>query len=410
MRVAIVAESFLPNVNGVTNSVLRVLEHCKTNGHDALVIAPGARDITEEVGTYLGFRIVRVPTVEVPLINSLPIGVPMPLMRRVLKDYAPDVVHLASPFVLGAAGAFVAKSLGIPSVAIYQTDVAGFANNYHLKLLSDAAWKWTRKIHNSCDMTLAPSSATIADLDKHGVENLNHWGRGVDAVRFNPARRSQSLRQSWARKDQTIVGFVGRLAAEKDVQRLAVLAHRDDIQLVIVGDGPDRKELESILPTAVFTGALSEMELAEAYASLDIFVHTGQYETFCQAIQEALASGVPVIGPRAGGPIDLIDDQVNGILLDIDTFEADLSAAVDTIKATDNYATYRDAARPSVQSRTWDSLCDQLFDYYETVIGRAIPRRRGDMLRPSAMRAARQRGQQSNQQSPVSHHEARRSA
>ena len=384
MRVAIVAESFLPNVNGVTNSVLRVLEYCESHGHDALVIAPGARDVTEEVGSYLGYRIVRVPTVEVPLINSLPIGVPMPLLRTVLKDYNPDIVHLASPFVLGAAGAFVAKNLNIPTVAIYQTDVAGFANNYHLKLLSDAAWKWTRRIHNSCAMTLAPSSVTIAELDKHGIKNLDHWGRGVDTIRFNPARRSSQLRRQWAKPGQRIVGFVGRLAAEKEVHRLASLDDRDDIQLVIVGDGPDRKELESLMPNAIFTGALDGMELAEAYASLDIFIHTGQYETFCQAIQEALASGIPVIGPRAGGPIDLVDEGVNGLLLDVDTFEASVSAAVNTIAAPENYENYRSAARPSVQSRTWESLCEQLFDYYETVIGRAIPRRRQPDLRKVA--------------------------
>lgn len=125
MRVAIVAESFLPNVNGVTNSVLRVLEHLKANGHDALVIAPGARDFEEEIGHYLGFEIVRVPTVRVPLIDSLPIGVPLPSVTSVLREYNPDIIHLASPFVLGGAAAFAARQLRIPAIAIYQTDVAG---------------------------------------------------------------------------------------------------------------------------------------------------------------------------------------------------------------------------------------------------------------------------------------------
>lgn len=115
MRVAIVAESFLPNVNGVVNSVLRVLEYLRREGHEAVVIAPGARDRQEEIFTYEGFRIVRVPTVEVPGINSLPIGVPLPTVLTELSRFRPDVVHLASPFVLGAAGAFAAKTLNVPA-------------------------------------------------------------------------------------------------------------------------------------------------------------------------------------------------------------------------------------------------------------------------------------------------------
>ena len=118
MRVAIVAESFLPNVNGVVNSVLRVLEYLRREGHEAIVIAPGARDHQEEIFTYEGFRIVRVPTVEVPGINSLPIGVPLPVVLTELSRFRPDVVHLASPFVLGGAGAFAAKTLNIPCVAM----------------------------------------------------------------------------------------------------------------------------------------------------------------------------------------------------------------------------------------------------------------------------------------------------
>ena len=115
--------------------------------------------------------------------------------------------------------------------------------------------------------------------------------------------RSTALRESWSPAGKSIVGFVGRLAPEKHVERLRVLAHRDDLQLVIVGDGVDREKLEKVLPTAVFTGALYGPELAAAYASMDVFVHAGEHETFCQAVQEAMASGLPVIAPDAGGPL-----------------------------------------------------------------------------------------------------------
>ena len=369
MRVAIVAESFLPNVNGVTNSVLRVLEHLHREGHEAMVVAPGARDFQEEIHEYLGFEIVRVPTVRMPLIDSLPIGVPNATVTDALRAFNPDIIHLASPFVLGAAGAFAARQLRIPAVALYQTDVAGFATEYPLAPLAAAAWEWTRHIHNICQMTLAPSSLTISELEAHGINNVRHWGRGVDAVRFHPEKRDPALRREWDRSGRKkIVGFVGRLAAEKGVHRLVSLHGRRDIQLVIVGDGPSRPELESLMPNAVFTGALGGEDLARAYASLDLFVHAGEFETFCQAIQEAQASGVPTIGPRAGGPVDLIQERYNGLLLDVDTFTRDLPTAAEWLLHPDRHDALCHNARTSVQNKTWEALCEQLLGYYDEVI------------------------------------------
>lgn len=369
MRVAIVAESFLPNVNGVTNSVLRVLEHLHRGGHEAMVIAPGARDFEEEIPSYLGFEIVRVPTIKVPLVNSLPVGVPTASVTLALRSFQPDIIHLASPFVLGGAGAFAARQLRIPAVALYQTDVAGFSTRYHLAGLSAAIWEWTRTIHNMCQMTLAPSSLAIAELEGRGINNVEHWGRGVDTVRFDPAKRNPGLRRRWDPSGRkSIVGFIGRLAAEKGVERLATLSGRDDIQLVIVGDGPERTHLGELMPDAIFTGALGGDRLAEAYATLDLFVHAGEFETFCQAIQEAQASGVPTIGPRAGGPVDLITDGYNGMLLDVDTFAEKLPAAAEYLLAPERNRELRKNARAGVADKTWEALGDQLLGYYQDVL------------------------------------------
>lgn len=365
MRVGIVAESFLPNINGVTNSVLRVLEHLEREGHEAIVVAPGARDFQVEVPDYLGFEIVRVPTVRIPLVDSLPVGVPTTNVAAALSGFKPDVIHLASPFVLGGAGAFAAIQLDVPAVALYQTDVAGFATKYHAAMVASIAWDWTRTIHNMCELTLAPSSEAIRELEGHGIKNVHHWGRGVDAELFNPSRRSAQLRRQWdPTGTKKIVGFVGRLAAEKSVHRLASLVDDPSIQLVIVGGGPEKPALEAALPGAIFTGPLSGEALAEAYASLDLFVHTGEFETFCQAIQEAQASGVPTIGPRAGGPIDLIQHGVNGLLLEVPTFEEELKDAATWILDDARLGEMKLAARESVSTKTWDALCEQLLGYY----------------------------------------------
>ena len=154
MRVAIVTESFLPQVNGVSNSVLRVLEHLRRNGHQAMVVAPGAGP-----DAHHGTPVVRVSAVDVPMVTSLPIGVPSPRVLHTLADFQPDVVHLASPFVLGAYGLRVARKIDVPTVAVYQTDVAGFAGSYGLGLTKRAAWRWTKRLHTLSDRTLAPSSS-----------------------------------------------------------------------------------------------------------------------------------------------------------------------------------------------------------------------------------------------------------
>ncbi len=372
MRVVIVAESFLPNVNGVTNSVLRVIEHLRRTGHEVLVIAPDTpRGQPPADRVHDGFRVHRVPAYLFPTVTSLPLGVPRPRMVGVMRGFDPDVVHLASPALLGWGGVHAARHLGVPSVAVFQTDVAGFAESYGVGVLSRASWVWTRRLHSKADRTLAPSASAMEDLAAHGVPRVHRWGRGVDITGFVPSARDGALRARWSSDGRPIVGFVGRLAPEKHVERLAVLAARPDLQLVVVGDGIDRAKLESLMPTAVFTGELRGAALAAAYASMDVFVHPGEHETFCQAVQEAMASGLPVIAPDAGGPRDLIAPMHTGLLLGVEEFESRLPAAVDHLIA--ERPRYSAAARRSVLARTWPAVCDELLGHYDAVRSRRAP-------------------------------------
>ncbi|MGC2653185.1 MAG: glycosyltransferase family 1 protein [Mycobacterium sp.] len=369
MRVAIVAESFLPHVNGVSNSVVRVLEHLRRTGHEALVIAPDTPPGEPRADRiHDGIRVHRAPSRMFPKVTSLPLGVPTPQMLRVLRGFDPDVVHLASPALLGYGGVLAARRLGVPSVAVFQTDVAGFAACYGIGVASRAAWAWTRRLHSFADRTLAPSTSAMEDLAAHRVPRVHHWPRGVDMLGFAPSARDEALRRRWSPDGKPIVGFVGRLAPEKQVKRLAVLARNSAVQLVIVGDGIERARLRSAIPTAVFTGALYGAELSAAYASMDVFVHTGEHETFCQAVQEALASGLPVIAPDAGGPRDLVTSWRTGLLLPVGEFEARLPDAVAHL--IDERPRYSPAARRSVLERSWPAICDQLLEHYEAVQGR----------------------------------------
>jgi phosphatidylinositol alpha 1,6-mannosyltransferase len=359
MRVAIVTESFLPVINGVSNTVLHVVEHLVRCGHQVLVIAPGAGP-----DSYHDAAVVRVPAVDLPVVDSVPVGLPSPTVVTALRDFGRDVVHLASPVIVGALGVWAARRLAVPTVAVYQTDLAGFVGSYRLGFAARSAWRWIRWVHSSADRTLAPSSCAADALAAHGVPRVYRWARGVDTEHFQPAR-------------ELLVGFVGRLAPEKRVLRLSALHDLPGIQLVVVGDGPDRQKLARQLSTAIFLGFKTGDALARAYASLDVFVHTGPFETFCQTVQEALACGLPVIAPDAGGPRDLVAHGHTGFLLpetgrpNADTiFAAGLRGAVRTLASNPMLRTrWGTAARRSVLGRTWPAVCDELLGHYAELTG-----------------------------------------
>jgi phosphatidylinositol alpha 1,6-mannosyltransferase len=359
MRIAIVTEAFLPQVNGVTNSVLRLLEYCKREGHQVLVIAPESEGAPSH---YLGYKIKHVPSISMK--KLIPVGVPSKMLEPLLEGFAPDIIHLASPIFLGHYVTKIAKRMGIPTVSVYQTDIAGFARHYGLTIAHSSLWRWISRIHQNSDMTLAPSLWSCRELENNGVSNVRLWKRGVNLVNFHPSRRDEVLRQALSHNGKkTIVGYVGRLANEKRIDDLAILDSQPDIQLVIVGIGPAEAKLRKTLPNALFVGYQSGVELARYVGSFDLFVHTGKHETFCQSIQEALASGVPVIGPNSGGPVDLIDHGVTGLLINTAN-PMELLAAVKTIRGSRDFMQMKIAAREAVKHRTWDYINAQLMDHY----------------------------------------------
>ena len=363
LRVAVVAESFLPQINGVTNSVLRILDFFKSNGHEAIIIAP------ESVGgpsEYAGYEILRVPAINVK--GLIPIALPQQLAKARVLNFQPDVIHLASPALLGNYVARFAKKNAIPTLSVYQTDLAGFANHYGFQLANATLNKFVGRVHSNSDRTLAPSTSACDYLNELGVPGVELWRRGVDSERFRPENRDQDLRNSLLgnRPDRTLIGYIGRLAHEKRIEDLISLDEQDDVQLVIVGDGPIRERLERKLPNAIFTGFKTGHDLARMYASLDIFIHTGQHETFCQSIQEALASGVPVIAPNSGGPIDLVEDGKTGYLINTGN-PKEIKRVVKLIQQSD-VTEMRKVTRESVVNRTWQSINQELISHYLELI------------------------------------------
>lgn len=369
MRIALIAETFTPAVNGVVNSVIQVADNLARRGHEPVVVAPSGQTYRSRCGARV--PVLRVPSVTLPGYRQVQVSRPGLDLAPLLEQVAPDVVHLASPALLGGAGVRACADLGLPSVAIYQTDLAAFARRYHLVLSGPIVWAQLRRIHNAADLTLVPSRASADQLHRQGIGPLARWARGVDTRRFHPGKRDERWRQRVA-GDRLVVGFVGRLAPEKQVHRLVAVSRLPGVQLVVVGDGPRRKSLERLMPDAVFTGQLVGAELDRVMASLDLLVHPGTDETFCQVVQEALSAGVPVIAAAAGGPLDLVADGGNGLLWDgADARElAELVSGLGADRT--RLAQLAFAARPSVVRRTWERVTDELLGHYRSVT--AAPR------------------------------------
>ncbi|MFI6935979.1 glycosyltransferase family 4 protein [Streptomyces sp. NPDC050287] len=368
MRVVIVTESFPPDVNGVAHCALQTARHLVDRGHSPLVVAPAtAAGSGPGADALAPCPVIRVPSLPLPGYPQVRVALPSRRVAAAIAEHRADVVHLASPFILGVRGMAAAARLGIPAVAVYQTDLAGYARTY-VHAGEAAAWRRIRSVHAAADLTLAPSGPALHDLEAHGVPRVKLWARGVDTARFHPGLRDAELRRELAPNGELIVGYVGRLAPEKQVELLSGVCGLAGVRVVVVGDGPSRPSLTEALPGAVFLGRRTGDELARIFASLDVFVHTGPFETFCQTVQEAMASGVPVVAPAAGGPLDLVAHGRTGLLVPPRDADA-VRDAVGTLAATPGLRTeFGATARRTVEGRTWAAVGDQLIGHYENVL------------------------------------------
>jgi len=367
MRIALFAETFLPKWDGIAHTLCRLLDHLAARGHASLMFAPEGAP-----SRYAHTAIVGLPGFAFPLYPDLRMVSPTINVEERLATFQPDLVHLVNPALLGWVGLRHARALGVPVIASYHTDIPGYAERYGLGLLREPLWAYFRWIHNQADLNLCPSRFTCEELHGRGFQRLAIWGRGVDTVRFSPRHRSESwrLRLSGGRPESPLLLYVGRLAVEKRVEWLrALLYELPGVRLTIVGDGPLRARLEEQFaetPT-VFTGYLQGKDLAQAYASADLFVFPSANETLGNVVLEAMSSGLPVVAPRSGGVLDHVVDGENGFLFDKGDV-ADLVAAVRSL-VSDPALTGRLAvtARQHAERQSWQAILDGLLIHYEVL-------------------------------------------
>jgi glycosyltransferase involved in cell wall biosynthesis len=368
LRIALITETFLPRYDGIVRMLVEFLTYLKANGHSAVVFAPGAGPTDFE-----GTRVVRVPGMPFPPYPGLVLAPYSRRMKPLLRAWRPDVVHLAGPFVLGAYAARVARSLGIPAAAHFQTDLARFAAHYGLGLFEDLTWRRLVSIHNTCAINFAPTESVATELRDRGMRNVHVAGRGVDTALFHPKRRDHSLRArltgGWKRP---VLTYVGRLAPEKSLDTLVAVAQAlPYCALLIVGDGPSRAELAEKLAgyDVYFTGWLYGEQLAAAYATADIFVFPSATETFGQVVREAMASGLPTVGVRAGGVQDLIEPEVTGLLAAPDDRSSFVAATRRLVEHEALRRAMGQAARLQAETHTWEAVFDNLMELYAGLTG-----------------------------------------
>lgn len=368
MRVAIFAETFLPKFDGITNTLCYLLEHLATRRHTTLMFAP-----QDSPARYAATPIIGLPSIRFPLYPELKLVPPSVNIGETLAAFRPDIVHVVSPVTLGLAGLRQARALGLPVVASYHTDIPGYATRYGLSLLRQPLWRYFRWLHNQADLTLCPSRYTRDELAEHRFRRLRIWGRGVDAARFAPARRSGEWRArlSGGAPDAPLLLYVGRLASEKRIDWLRpVLQALPGARLAVVGDGPLRPALAELfagLPV-VFTGYLRGDDLAAAYASADAFVFPSDRETFGNVVLEAMASGLPILVPRAGGPVDHVQDERNGLFFAADSQQDLVDQARRLVLDGELRQRLGAAARRHAESQTWPAIFDELLSDYARVM------------------------------------------
>lgn len=376
MKIALVTETYPPEVNGVAMTLHRLATGLVKLGHTLQVARP-RQGKTDAPQNSEGYHELLVPGLPLPGYEGLHFGLPAKSrLKRSWQAARPDVVHIATEGPLGWSALRAARSLQLPLVSSFHTNFHAYGKHYGYGWMQSVALGWLRYVHNRTLATFAPSQDLIELLQKERFRNVKLLSRGVDTELFSPARRSQTLRESWgAREDTPVALYVGRLAGEKNINLTvqaytAMKATLPDLRLVMVGDGPERKRLQKNYPEAHFAGLRRGEDLATHYASGDVFLFASVTETFGNVITEAMASGLCVLCYNYAAGQRFIENGKNGMVADYDKTDAYLAAADTLAKAHWEWPAMRQAARETAARISWEAVIRQYTQDLEAVLER----------------------------------------
>ena len=375
MRLTLVTETYFPQVNGVSRTLGQLVHYLRERGDDVQVIHPDYGDAPDGADHHC------VRSVVMPFYRDLHVPVPpFDGVRRAMRAFRPDLIHVATEATLGLSVLRFALRRRLPIVSSFHTNFDQYSGHYRVGWLKGVIWRYLRWFHNRTGETYVPSRSTIADLEQRGFERLSLWPRGVDSALFRadrPGRHEVRARLGFG-PDDVVIGYVSRIAAEKNVGYLAealeiVARSRPQARFLFVGDGPSRAELQRRMGAhAHFVGYRKGEDLADHYAAADLFAFSSLTETFGNVILEAMASGLPVVALGAGGVADTVRSGVTGTLVAADAPAARFADAL--VAYIDDAGMRRrtaEAARAYAADQSWSAIMASLRDRYSAVVERA---------------------------------------
>ncbi len=370
MRITLVTETYFPQINGVSRTLDKLVGHCCSRGDQVQLLVPRYDQSQEEYPAgvertdFSGFSLPCYREVTLPLTTPGRI-------REELSRFGTQLVHIATEGTLGWVALRAAQSLGLPVVSSYHTNFPQYLAGYRLGWLEPVAWRYLRWFHNRTLQTFCPTPSIRSLLLERGFKNVGVWGRGVDSDHFNPSQRDEERRSSLGfLPEETVLVYLGRLAAEKNLQMLFDAFDRlsadSSCRLLVIGDGPLGDRLRKRADQrVVFAGYRRGIELAQLLAVGDLLVFPSLTDTFGNVMLEGMASGLPAIGFDVPGPKDVIKDGQTGRIVPCTT-ASDLALAIDRMAGDrDELCKMGQQARRHAEGQSWSRIMENVRDQYE---------------------------------------------
>lgn len=368
MRIDIITDTYLPDINGVAMTLGRLVGLLRARGHKVHVVHTA---VEADINT----GETRVKSIALPTYSEVRIGFPsyMRLKKRWVKK-RPDVIYVATESPLGISALKAANAMNIPVAAGFHTNFHQYMNKYKLAVLKDVAMNYLKSVHEKADLTLTPSEDAVTMLKESGFKKVNLLGRGVDTELFSPSKRSEKLRKSWGADDQSPVAIiVGRVAVEKNLDFALNCLHEAkksclaELKIVVVGSGPAQKKLQETYSDVQFLGTKQGEKLAQCYASADIMVFASETETFGNVILEAMASGLVTMSYNYAASKLYVKDGVNGYHAEKSN-ELEFSEKLGNALQDWQNKEIKEAAVETVSKLSWESVTDTLERYLNSII------------------------------------------
>ncbi len=370
MKIAIFTDTFLPQINGVTNTLSKMKDYMDQRDIEYMFMIPGDISEKEQLQNIISFQSARFflyPECRLTFPNYLEVA-------KQMDEFEPDLIHVATEFSLGMMGLKYARKNKITVTASYHTDFPGYMDYYGLPFLKPTVWNFLLWFHSFAFLNFAPSKHTANQLIDKGMENVRVWGRGIDINKYSPEFYSKEVREDFAQADELLLLYVGRIAPEKELNVLmeaAEILDRKNISytLLMVGDGPSRKLFEEKkLPNVKFLGYKSGNELQNLYSSSDIFVFPSRSETYGNVILEAMASGLPVVSVLEGGVKENLIEGYNGIACEPGSGQSFADGIEKFVKNESLRRQMSQNARNHADRMDWNTVFDQLFNEFELLV------------------------------------------